>query len=332
MALSSARGTTTLGARRQADASPPGAPEVSRRLPKSGPKGLGRRRPNGHRALVTMAFLLPALLFYTVYYLYAFGFLASVSHQRVSLTFVQPIEVGWSNFRLVLTDPLFQRSVLNTLLFAGVSILAGLTVGFLLSMMIATGVRGRRILYGIFLLPSLIPLSLFATVFGQMLEQQDGALNTLLRAVGLGALQQNWLGETGPGYAAVFILLVFLVGLPIMYYTSDVTALNLSVVESAVLDGAGAWQIFRLMLFPMLRNTHKTVILAGLLGSFRAFDVIYFSTAGQPGGRTSITGTYIYSTALGQSRVGYAAAAAVLVLVMALLISIVNLLFTRRSR
>jgi len=287
----------------------------------------GRRRSEG---LVALAFLAPLLFFYGIYYLYAFGFLAAVSRQRLSLTFTNAVDVGWTNFSLVFTDPLFERSVFNTLLFAAISIAAALTLGFLVAMMISTGVHARRLLYGVFLLPSLIPLSLFATVFGQMLETRDGALNSLLRSVGLGGLAQDWLGQTGPGYAAVTILLVYMIGLPIMYYTSDVTALNLSLIEAAALDGASTWQIFRIMLFPLLRNTHKTVILSVLLGSFRAFDLIYFSTAGQPGGRTSITGTYIYNAALGSDRVGYAAAASLIVLLIALLVSLVQLLTSRR--
>jgi ABC-type sugar transport system permease subunit len=298
--------------------------------PSPAPAASTRPRGRGREILVALLFLLPLLGFYAVYYLYAFGFLAQVSRQRVSLTFVGAIDVGWQNFHLVLTDPLFQRSVFNTLFFAAIAIAAALSLGFILAVTMSTGAPGRRFFYAVFLLPSLIPLSLFATVFGQMLQTRDGALNSLLRDVGLGALAQNWLGHTGPGYAAVAILLVFMIGLPVMYYTSDLTAVDLSLVESAVLDGAGPWQVFRLILFPLLRNTHKTVILSVLLGSFRAFDLIYFSTAGQPGGRTSITGTYIYNAALGSDRVGYAAAASLIVLVIALLLSLLQLVLTRR--
>ncbi|MFE9566340.1 hypothetical protein ACFYM0_35140 [Streptomyces sp. NPDC006487] len=82
----------------------------------------------------------------------------------------------------------------------------------------------------------------------------------------------------------------------------------------------------------MLRGTHKTVVLSVLLGSFRAFDVIYFSTHGEPGGRTQITGTYLYNTMLGDGRVGYASAAAVLVLLLALTVSAVQILVQRRAR
>jgi raffinose/stachyose/melibiose transport system permease protein len=276
-----------------------------------------------------VVFLAPLLIFYAVYYLYAFGFLVDMSTKQTSLSFVDVTEVGWRNFTLVLTDSAFHTAVLNNLIFAAVSIGAALTLGFFLAVSLASGVRMRRMFYVVFLLPSLIPLSLFATVFGRMLETDEGAFNQVLRHLGL---DQDWLGSTGPAYAALFLLLVYLIGLPIMYYTSDLATVNTAVLESAMIDGAGTWQMYRLILFPMLRNTHKTVILSVLLGSFRAFDVVYFSTKGEPGGRTAITGTYLYNTTLGEGRVGYASAAAILVLVFALAISAVHLLVQRRSR
>ncbi|WP_405144648.1 sugar ABC transporter permease [Sphaerisporangium sp. NBC_01403] len=281
-------------------------------------------------ALVPAAvFLGPLLLFYAVYYLYAFGFLADMSTKQTSLSFTNITSVGLRNFELVLTDPAFHTAVLNNLIFATVSIAAALTLGFFLAVTLASGVRLRRLFYAVFLLPSLIPLSLFATVFGRMLETDGGAINQVLGHVGLA---QDWLGSTGPAYAALFLLLVYLVGLPIMYYTSDLATTNTAVLESAMIDGAGTWQMYRLILFPMLRNTHRTVILSVLLGSFRAFDVVYFSTNGEPGGRTSIAGTYLYNTMLGEGRVGYASAAAVVVLVLALAVSAVQVFSQRRAR
>jgi ABC-type sugar transport system permease subunit len=73
------------------------------------------------------------------------------------------------------------------------------------------------------------------------------------------------------------------------------------------------------------------VILSVLLGSFRAFDLIFFSTLGAPSGRTGISGTYIYQSALAQDGVGYAAAASVIVLIVALIVSLVQIIVTRRS-
>lgn len=283
------------------------------------------------RVLVALCFLAPLLAFYGVYYVYSFVLLGQTSQQRVSLSFLNPVFVGLDNFRLILTDEAFIRSLVNNLLFAAVSIAVSLTLGFLVAMMLATGTRFNRAMYVVFLLPSLIPLSLFASVFGRMLQTQDGAVNVVLRSVGLGALQQDWLGSDPTAYAAVFVLLVYLIGLPIMYYRSDVSNVNVSVLEAALLDGASTFQTFRLVLFPLLRTTHITVVLSVLLGSFRAFDLIFFSTGGAPSGRTGITGTYIYQATLGADRVGYAAAASIIVLVIALIVSLVQIVITRRS-
>ncbi|MEY9938966.1 carbohydrate ABC transporter permease [Streptacidiphilus sp. MAP5-3] len=292
-----------------------------------------RARARRRALLPAAVFLAPLLALYGVYYLYAFVFLGQTSRQSVDLSFTGATDVGWRNFQLVLTDPVFWRDIGNNLLFAAVSILVALTLGFFLAVSLASGVRARTFFFVVFLLPSLVPMSLFATVFGQLIQTNGGAINQTLRAVGLGALAQDWTGNTTSAYVAVFILLTYLVGLPIMYYTSDLTTANTAVLEAAMIDGAGTWQMYRLILFPMLRGTHRTVILSVLLGSFRWFELIYFSTDSQPAGRTGIPGTYIYDQmfpSTGGGQIGYASAASLVVLVVAVAVSAVNVLVQRR--
>jgi ABC-type sugar transport system permease subunit len=300
----------------------------SRRLPPRGARSASQRRAGWY----ALAFLAPIISFYSIYYFFSFGVLGVVSTQRIGLTFRNAVDVGTQNFELVLQDPSFQRALINTIAFGLFSVAVSLTLGFVLAMMLASGVRVRRLFYTVFLLPSLIPMSLFATVFGRMLETRDGALNEFLRSIGLGFLAQDWLGDPTAAYVAVAIILTYAIGLPIMYYTTDVAQVNASILESATLDGASVWQIYRIMLFPLLRTTHITVILSVILGSFRAFDIIFFSTAGQPGGRTDIVGTYIYKATLGLDRVGYAAAASIIVLIIALAISVLQIVVRRKAR
>jgi ABC-type sugar transport system permease subunit len=302
-------------------------PAVPRRVPAG--RGRGRRRSLAAAAL----FLAPMLLLYGIYYVEAFVFLGQTSMQSVDLSFTGATSVGLQNFRLVLTDPLFWHALGNNLVFALAQIAIALTLGFFLAVSLASGVRMRRFFYIVFLLPSLIPAALFATIFGQMLQTRDGAINQLLRGVGLGSLTQDWLGNEPSAYAALFILLTYMIGLPIMYYTSDLATANTAILEAALIDGARTWQMYRLVLFPMLRGTHKTVILWVLLGSFRAFEVVYFSTQTEPGGRTGITGTYIYTEMfpqIGGGQIGYASAASLVVLVVAIGISAVNVVVSRR--
>ena len=290
-------------------------------------------RRRGRALLTATVFLSPLLAFYGVYYLYAFVFLGQTSTTTVDLSFTGATDVGWRNFRLVLTDPQFWHAIGNNLLFAVAQIAIALTLGFFLAVSLASGIRLRKFFYLAFLLPSLIPMSLFATVFGQMLQTNNGAINQTLRAIGLGALAQDWTGNEASAYVAIIILLTYLIGLPIMYYTSDLTTANTAVLEAAMIDGANTWQMYRLILFPMMRGTHKTVILSLLLGSFRWFEVVYFSTDSQPGGRTAITGTYIYDQmfpSTGGGQIGYASAASLVVLVIAIAVSAVNVLVQRR--
>jgi ABC-type sugar transport system permease subunit len=153
-----------------------------------------------------------------------------------------------------------------------------------------------------------------------------------LRAVGLGGLTQHWLTDPHWAVASIVGLFAYLIGLPILYYTADLATIPTDALEAALIDGAGPFRILRSILHPMLRGTHITIILALLLGSFRAFEVVLLTTGGGPGYSTQIAGTYIYGfvTSAG-STIGYASAASVIVLIVALLVSAVQALFTRRA-
>ena len=272
----------------------------------------------------------PLILFYVVFYFFSIGFLIRTSFQKVSLSFRDAVHIGWENYRLLLEDPRFIDAVRNNLMFAAVSIVAAMTVGFFIAVALWSGVRGRAFYYAVFLLPTLMPVALVASVFRTMLESRFGTVNELLRDVGLDALAQRWLVDPNLAYGAIAVLFVYLIGLPILYYTANLAVINTSALESAVLDGAHPWRLMSQILFPIMRNTHKTVTLSTVLMSFRAFEIVYFSTGGGPAGRTEITGTYVYNYTTSGAKVGFGSAAAVLVLLVSLVVSAVQLRIYRR--
>lgn len=293
-----------------------------------------RRRPPQARTRTpwrtVLLFLSPLFVVYAIYFVYSIVFLVNTSMTRVSITFLNPLFVGFKNFEQLIGDPVFRGSILNNLVFAAISIGAALTIGFFIAVALATGVRAKRFFYAIFLLPALMPVSLVATIFGSMLEQRYGVLNETLRAIGLGELARPWLTEPGLAYGVVAVLFCYLIGLPIMYYTADLSGVNTSAIEAALLDGAGAFRIMRSVIFPMMSATHLTVILALLLGSFRALEVVLFSTGGGPADSTDIVGTYIYGFATSSGpTIGFVAAASIIVLLIALVIAIVQMILTR---
>lgn len=291
-------------------------------------KGSRRRQRDGLRAL---GFLLPLIVIYGVFYGYGFVFLLKTSFTRVSLSFTDAVHVGWNNYRILLTDSGFVAAIEHNFIFAAISIVVAMTVGFFVAYAVTAGLQPKRLIYTLFLVPALMPLSLVATVFGSMLQEHFGVLNETLRSVGLGGLAQSWLTNPNLAFAAVSVIFCYLIGLPIMYYTADLTAVPTDAIEAALLDGAGTFTIMRAVVYPMLRNTHITVILSLLLGSFRALEVVLFSTGGGPLGHTEIVGTFLYrfSTDPGP-QTGFVAAAAVVVLLVAFVISMVQLLINRR--
>lgn len=279
---------------------------------------------------VALLFLLPLLVMYAVYYVYSIIFLGGTSFTKVSITFFNSVDVGWRNYEQLITDPVFIRAIVNNLLFATISVVVALTVAFFIATALATGVRAKRLFYLLFLLPALMPLSLVATIFGSMLTERTGVLNETLRAVGLGALAQPWLTQPGLAFGVVAVIFCYLIGLPVMYYTSDLAALPTDSLEAALLDGAGTFRIMGSIIYPMMKGTHITVILSLLLGSFRALEVVLFSTKGGPGQTTEIVGTYLYgfATSAGPT-IGFVSAASVVVLLIALVISITQMILTR---
>lgn len=251
--------------------------------------------------------------------------------QKISMILVNGKWVGFKNFELLLTDASFITSLENNFLFALVSIIAGLTIGFFIAVTLSSGVRGKSVYYAIFLLPTLMPLALVATVFRNMLESRYGSVNETLRTIGLESLAQSWLIEPNLAFGVVIILFVYLIGLPILYYTANLSNINTSLIEAAVLDGASTTRLFFQILFPLMKGTHKTIIISTLLMSFRAFDIVFFSTGGGPAGTTEITGTYVYNFSTSGTNLGYASAAAFLVMIVSLLISAIQLFLGRKS-
>ncbi|WP_434354977.1 sugar ABC transporter permease [Parasalinivibrio latis] len=278
-----------------------------------------------------LIFFGPLICFYLIYYLFSAGFLMKTAFQKISMILVNGKWVGFKNFELLLTDASFITSLENNFLFALVSIIAGLTIGFFIAVTLSSGVRGKSVYYAIFLLPTLMPLALVATVFRNMLESRYGSVNETLRTIGLESLAQSWLIEPNLAFGVVIILFVYLIGLPILYYTANLSNINTSLIEAAVLDGASTTRLFFQILFPLMKGTHKTIIISTLLMSFRAFDIVFFSTGGGPAGTTEITGTYVYNFSTSGTNLGYASAAAFLVMIVSLLISAIQLFLGRKS-
>jgi raffinose/stachyose/melibiose transport system permease protein len=281
---------------------------------------------NGKNNIGGYLFILPLLIIFVVFLLFSFYFLIKNSFYRVTISFLNPKYVGLNNYKAVFGDPEFFTALINTFLIAVASIFAGLTFGFIISVFLGFAFKGKKFFQSIFFIPAMLPIAMVAAVFGSMLEYRDGALNSFLRFFGLGGFAQRWLVDPKLAMMSVMSVSIYLVGIPIMYYTADLATLNTSIFEAAIIDGAGLKDMMVSILFPLLKNTHKTITLSMFLGSFREMERVYMMTNGGPGGSTQIIGTYIFTGARSPgSNLGIVSAASVIIMIIAFIIAFLQL-------
>jgi ABC-type sugar transport system permease subunit len=240
--------------------------------------------------------------------------------------------VGLNNYARLLTDPVFYKSIFNNLVFSGVVILAGVTLGFLFAVILSTNIRGNRLFFAILFLPSIVPRALIATVFKEMLEFHSGTVNAVLSFMGMNVQNLTWLTDPGMAYVSVFTVLIYMIGIPLLYYNAELTTIDSSIFESAQLDGANFPTLISKIIFPLVKASHKTIVISTLLATFRMFEVIFLLTSGGPGFTTEITGTYIYRFTRRGSDLGYVSAAATIILVIALFLSVLQIKLLYKSK
>ncbi len=292
----------------------------------------GKLKIGGNHNKAGYIFLLPLLIIFIGLLGYSFYFLIINSFKDVTITFRHADFTGLENYKTIVSDFGFWRAMLNTFLLSTANIFCGLTFGFFIAIILNFKIKGKRFFHALFFIPSMLPIALMAAVFGSILEYKNGIVNNIFRTVGLSGLAQRWLADPKLAIWAVCSVSIFLIGIPIMYYTADLTTISSSILEAATIDGAGMRHQLMLVIFPILKNTHKTIILSMLLGGFREMERVFLMTDGGPGGTTEIIGTYIYrATRSAGSNIGLVCAAAMIVLIVAFVISFIQLKLTSKN-
>ena len=199
-------------------------------------------------------------------------------------------------------------------------------LGFLLAFVFSAKVHGLGILRRIGILPMMVMPVATGLVWFYIFNQNYGMANFLVGLLGLDA--QPWLTDTGLALLAVVVADVWQWTPFVMLVTfAALQSLPEYVFEAARMDGLSVWQIFWRVTVPLLRPIAVIIVLIRLVDALRMFELVFMMTKGGPAGTTEILPYYIYVTAFQLLDVGYAAALAVLMLV---LVNILAVLFIGR--
>ncbi len=244
-----------------------------------------------------LALILPALGILIAFQIVPILIGANASFRDWSLFNPQKTFVGLTNYRRILTDPLFYGTVLpNTFLFMGASVTLGLLAGLTLASMLNRKFRGGRLVRTAILLPLMVPPVVAAIMITWMFNDQFGVANAVL--VALGVEPVAWLVGRWTSFGIVIMTDVWL-------WTPWFTILILAALqtlppephEAARIDGANAWQVFRNITLPLLRPVLMVCIVVRSIDAFRVFDIVWTITKGGPARSTEVFSIYAYKQA-----------------------------------
>ena len=169
--------------------------------------------------------------------------------------------------------------------------------------------RWASVLRAGFYLPQVMPIAVAGIVWSWILSPDQGALNTFLSSIGLGSLQQNWLGDPKTAMGSVMGIMVWVqIGYPVVIFMAGMSRVDPSLYEAAELDGASWWQRFWRITIHLIRPEIYVVLLTCTIAALKAFGPIYVLTRGGPGGATSLPSYFSYQNFFEKSNVGYGSA------------------------
>jgi multiple sugar transport system permease protein len=295
-------------------------------------------RRAGHRArrrrrLGEYLFVLPALIFVAlvVGYPLLYNLSLSVHDVRIgNVVYGGAPYVGLDNFREVLGDGEVWHSLLVTFVYTGASIAISFVVGFALAAFFRRGFPGSRVMQALLLLGWVLPTVATGTVWRWILEGDYGVVNSALTAAAVIDHPIFWLAESGTAMLGVVFATVWVTApFMMMLLLAGLHGIPDDIYEAARIDGAGRWQQFRYLTFPIMRPVSLTVLLLACILTFKTFDNVYVMTRGGPGEATNMLAIHSYQEAFEFFHFGQGAVATILLLIVTLLLSAVYFLLSR---
>ncbi|WP_028647587.1 carbohydrate ABC transporter permease [Nocardiopsis sp. CNT312] len=294
-----------------------------------------KRRTQGERdrrgTPVPWWFVLPALAFFTFVILvpslqgawFAFTDWDGLARDRAF--------VGLEQFREILDDPDARGTVANTLLIAlAVTVVQNL-IGLLLALGLHSAVKSRNLLRVLFFAPAVIT-PVVAAYLWRYLYAPRGAINTLLEAVGLEFLQQDWLGDSSLALWSVVVVIIWqFSGMSMVIFLAGLQTVPKELHEAAAVDGAGPFRRFWNVTRPMLAPAITINLMLSIIGGLKLFDQVWVMTGGGPGGATDTLSTVIYRQAFQFNQFAYSTALALVLTGFVIVLSAVQYGYLRRE-
>lgn len=249
-----------------------------------------------------------------------------------------PTFIGLENYVRLFQDEVFWTSFRNSIAMIVAMVVVPTLLGLLLAAVLFDYI-GKKFsgsvssgLRAVYYLPQILPVTVVGILWSWILNPQTGALNVVLRSLGLEGMALNWLGSTDTALPSVMAVMVWVqVGYPVVIFMSALQRVDPELYEAAELDGAGWFTRFRAITLPQIKPETFVVTLTCTIAALKVFGPIYVLTRGGPENSTNVPSYFAYQNFFPKSQVGYGAAIATVLTVIVLLVAAIFMVLQARS-
>jgi multiple sugar transport system permease protein len=258
--------------------------------------------------------LLPILAFFLVFQYYPILKSVVISFMEYGLLLPETPWVGLQNYVRQFQDPLFLSALQNTLIFVAAAVGVGVSLALGFAVLVERTGRWAKIYRTLYFIP--VVTSLMATsMVWRWLYAPNGLINYILTLVGMDP--QPWLLSESLALPALIALTIWKnLGFDLVLFSAALQSIPKTYYEASSLEGASAWQDFWYITLPQLRPILLLVSVTAVIRSFRVFTIILAMTQGGPINATRTIVYHIYEQGIQYDEMGYASAAAVILLII----------------
>lgn len=264
---------------------------------------------------------------------WAIGFLVFMAYPLIASIYFSfcdysvlkpPIWVGLDNYKALLHDELFWKTLKNTLIYAVIALPAGMATAIILAMLLNTKVKGMAAYRTFFFIPSLVPQVSLAILWMWVLNGEHGVLNPILKTVGITG--PNWMGDPNWSKPSLVLMGMWGVGNAMLIYLAGLQDVPTQLIEASELDGANSWQKTVNVTLPMISPVILFNLIMGIIGTLQVFTVPYIMFPnGAPEHSTYFYAVYLYDNAFRYHKMGYASAMGWIMFLMILVLTVCSL-------
>jgi raffinose/stachyose/melibiose transport system permease protein len=272
--------------------------------------------------LTGLAFLAPTILLFCTFVVYPIAY--NLQASTLDWDGVNAgTAVGLDNYIELFQDPTFLITLRNSAFWIVLTIVPQAVIGFLLAVALNQKLRGSTVYRAIFFIPAILSPVVVGIVWQRIMDPFNGVLVEVGKATGLSFLAGDYLSNPDTAiFAVIFVNVWMWTGFSMLFYLAGLQLIDPSLTEAARIDGANGFQTMARITFPLLKSTTLSLVLLGIIGSLKTFELVYVLTEGGPNHASEMLPTFAFMEAFRLQNVGYASAISVVLLVIAVVSSL----------